>query len=597
MAKDYKKDNTSIYQLVERLDKEVNDREKLLLPEFQRNFIWKIEQTVDLFDSILRGIFIGPFIMSNPKFDLTCREIDKRPRSGKGSRQRIQIINYTKKQFEDNKIEVLLDGQQRATSIYRALYGIDDIYIVFQEKDKLFEIDIENEDDIPLVKLIDGFSHKRIKERFLISIYDIWRTRKKPEKKVLKEVFEPSFNKSKIDDKYKDKFEEYFITVRTEFLNLLKDKTLLSVFLLDMNLEDFCLFFERSNSKGVTLNFIDIIKAKVYRSFNLGAEIEKLRDDNKYPFDDSQLIEAFVRLISFQVKSKVGKKTILSEIDGSHFQIHWNKNIELYKKVYDYLVSQDLLLNYRWIPRNMFIPMMVYVENLPNKAFSQQNKTQKDFFNFWFISSLLNTRYGGGMVGSTNDIIAEDCNLLTYIATNKKIEKEELKRFKIHRFRFSYNIELLKNTMGSGAIFTGIMTILHAKNTLKEWNDGQKISVNTKNLNIHHIFPKKYIEKLFIKQPDAEELYYMNSLLNKAVIDKITNIKIRDNKPSEYLKLLKESNPDLENDLKSHNIPVNIIKGHYDNNYLNFLKDRYKLIDEAIKDYYVKLEDKFVTKN
>lgn len=596
MAKDYKKDNTSIFSLVERLDKDVKDREKLLLPEFQRNFIWKIEQTVDLFDSVLRGIFIGPFIMSNPKFDLTCREIDKRPRTGTGSRKKIQLINFTKKQFEDNKIEVLLDGQQRATSIYRALFGIDDIYIVFQEINNLFKIDLEKEEDNSLLSLVEGFSHKNLKERFSILISKIWETRKKSEKKVLDEVFNPVFNKSNIDNKHKEKLEEYFIAIRTEFLNLLRDKTLLSVFLLDMNLEDFCLFFERSNSKGVTLNFIDIIKAKVYKDFNLGIEITDLSDDNKYPFDDSQLIEAFVRLISFQVKSKVDKKTILSEIDGSHFKLYWKININLYKEVFDYLIPQKLLINHKWIPRNMFIPMMVYVENLPNKVFSQQNKKQKEFFTFWFISSLLNTRYGGGMVGSTNDIIAEDCNLLTFVAKNKSFKKEDLKKYKIHRFRFSYNMELLKNTMGSGAIFTGIMTIIHQVNTFKEWNDGQKISINSKKLNIHHIFPKKYLENLYKKTPNAEELYYINSLLNKAVIDKITNIKIKDKKPSDYLKILRESNTDLINDLESHDIPTGIIKGKYDSKYLDFLKDRFDLVDKEIKGFYIKLEDKFVIK-
>ena len=68
---------------IDDLCRDINDK-KVLLPEFQRDFIWTIEQTVDLFDSLARGIFIGAFIFAKPKFSLSCRELDARPRKGKG---------------------------------------------------------------------------------------------------------------------------------------------------------------------------------------------------------------------------------------------------------------------------------------------------------------------------------------------------------------------------------------------------------------------------------------------------------------------------------------------------------------------------------
>jgi Protein of unknown function DUF262. len=50
----------SILQLVEDIAKN-----RVALPEFQRDFVWDIEKTFDLFDSFVRDIFIGSLIYGN----------------------------------------------------------------------------------------------------------------------------------------------------------------------------------------------------------------------------------------------------------------------------------------------------------------------------------------------------------------------------------------------------------------------------------------------------------------------------------------------------------------------------------------------------
>src|SRR4029077_10784060 len=126
----------SISQLVEDI---VKDR--VALPEFQRDFVWDIEKTFDLFDSFVRDIFVGSLIYGVPSFEITVRELDKRPRSGKGSRARLKLTSYTLPEIE-NKIKVsgfrlLLDGQQRATSIYRAMMGIDPVFFISLNENEL----------------------------------------------------------------------------------------------------------------------------------------------------------------------------------------------------------------------------------------------------------------------------------------------------------------------------------------------------------------------------------------------------------------------------------------------------------------------------
>ena len=63
------------------------ENETLSLPEFQRDFVWEIGKTIDLFDSLVREIFIGAIIYGVPSFDITIREIDKRPRKQRGKKR------------------------------------------------------------------------------------------------------------------------------------------------------------------------------------------------------------------------------------------------------------------------------------------------------------------------------------------------------------------------------------------------------------------------------------------------------------------------------------------------------------------------------
>jgi hypothetical protein len=86
----------SIGRLVEDI---VKDR--VALPEFQRDFVWDIEKTFDLFDSFVRDIFVGSLIYGVPSFEITVRELDRRPRSGKGSRARLKLASYTRDEIEN----------------------------------------------------------------------------------------------------------------------------------------------------------------------------------------------------------------------------------------------------------------------------------------------------------------------------------------------------------------------------------------------------------------------------------------------------------------------------------------------------------------
>ncbi len=147
-------DTESILQIIQRIDNET-----IALPEFQRDFVWDISRTFDLFDSLAKNVFIGSIIYGIPSFGLTVRELDTRPRKGVGSRKKLKTSFISEDEIKIKtstyNYKIVLDGQQRITSIYRALKGLDEVWFSFKSADELDEPYADKKiSDIPLEALL-----------------------------------------------------------------------------------------------------------------------------------------------------------------------------------------------------------------------------------------------------------------------------------------------------------------------------------------------------------------------------------------------------------------------------------------------------------
>jgi len=82
---------------------------QIKVPKFQRNFVWSLDKTAKLLDSILKGYPIGTFILW---------ETNERLNDIKN------IGNLELPAIPDDiKVQYVLDGQQRITSLYAAYLG------------------------------------------------------------------------------------------------------------------------------------------------------------------------------------------------------------------------------------------------------------------------------------------------------------------------------------------------------------------------------------------------------------------------------------------------------------------------------------------
>lgn len=101
----------TVNQLIEKID-----MGELGLPELQRPFIWKDAKVRDLFDSMMRGYPIGYLMIWE------CPSLEKK-----------KHIGIEKREYGTPK-EVIIDGQQRLTSLYAVMKGKKVINSKYVEK-------------------------------------------------------------------------------------------------------------------------------------------------------------------------------------------------------------------------------------------------------------------------------------------------------------------------------------------------------------------------------------------------------------------------------------------------------------------------------
>ena len=531
----------------------------IMLPEFQRDFRWELEQTYDLFDSLIREIFIGTIIYGKPSFGMTLREIDIRPRKskGKGKGSNTQLVTHNLstaeilKQAQTKNLRIVLDGQQRITAIYRAIVGKDNVQIILR--------DLSGAEDIgrlTLEELLDYVAGEESPTAISVKLADAYLAETKVwEQDDMDGRFAQSLyaqtQLQHADPAQRKQAERLYRRVISRLIDFYKQQKLLAFYMLDMQLDKFCLFFERSNSRGIQLNFTDILAAKLYSGFNLRKRIEDFESQHKITLNR----EIVVRAIAYISRSKRGgtieidKTYILKHLEADDFTEHWEAVCALYASTLHYLASQHYILSQDWMPsENMVIPLMIFLHELG--GFDAMTEDQRRFIEFWYWASIFANRYSS----ATNEVIITDCSVLTQIAHNEQIAVRGY--FMRLRSLITEPEDLFSYTKRASATYRGILNLIgYAAQGLKDWNSAQKIDISMR-LEDHHVYPRAYIAsgpELDMDQAEAEQL--VDCVANRTLIPKLLNLRIGKRPPGDYLAEKHKKNAALASCLATHLIP------------------------------------------
>lgn len=512
---------------------------QIKIPKFQRDFVWSIEKTSKLLDSILKGYPIGTFILW---------ETNERLNDIKN------IGNLDLPPIPDDiKVQYVLDGQQRITSLYAAFLGasiqkegekkVTNYGLIFVD----LEGDIDNNDEQIIVS-------EQPENTFI----------------TLNEVLNFNDNLFEIKERFSDeqfkKIHQYSQTFSTYDFS--------TVVLRKEDIDSAIEVFTRINTGGQTLTLFEIMSAKTYdedQNFDMQDRFQKLikeLENSKYETISSTVILNVLSLILS--KNKECKRKVVLQLDKQKIIDIWDDVISALKECIDYFRSVYRIPVSTLLPYDaLLVPFSYFFYFQKEKPKGKQIKYLEEFF--WRIS--LSHRYSS----STESKLAQDIKRIELIL---KTERPKYDDFNVY---LSSPQDLIDRDFSAGNSYCKAVLCLLAYYEPKDFTDNGKVILDNSWLqkanskNYHHFFPKSYLKKVGISNS--------NSIVNITLVGADLNKrKIRAKAPSIYIQEFADENEGLSNSIKSHLINGVDEFGIFSDDYSVFLEKRADAIFQALKD-------------
>ena len=471
------------------------------IPQFQRKFVWSLEQSAQLLDSILKGYPIGTFILW---------QTDERLRSIRN------IGDIALPDTPDGRfVQYVLDGQQRMTSLYVSIKGAKIENDSGGETDygEIY-VDFEASLDEPVV------------------ITDI--TGRNPDELIkFTDLLTGGYALAARYPRYLDKLDAYSNAFKTYLFSAI----LVANAPIDIATE----IFTRINVGGKPLSVFEIMVAKTYdapRAFDLAEKyeelIERLERVNYETVSDSTVLQA----VSVCLVKECAKKHIL-KLDKESFINIWDDVIDAFEKAVDYFRSFFRIPVSQLLPYDgLLVPFTYYFYQHKDKPLGNQQALLQDYF--WRV--VLNSRFSN----SLETKVGQDIRRIDKILRNVQPDYEE--PVDITADYISEHGWFATGT----AYIKGLLCLLayqqpqsFADNALVNINNSWLKQANSKNY--HHFFPKAYLKKR------GEDMFWINHIANITIVDDFLNKRsIRDRAPSRYIAEFQSVNPHLNRALETH---------------------------------------------
>ena len=498
---------------------------KAQLPEFQRGWVWDDNRIKALIASITNNYPVGAAMFleyGSKNLRFKYRVIEGAP-----------ISTVTPE-------ELILDGQQRLTSIYSALYS-DKPVATRTDKGKdikrFYYIDIEKALD-PRTDRIDAIisipEDKVVTSNFGRTVeLDLSDREKEFEKKMfpLNIILDNVKAQYWQNDYYayhkydKDIIEEYI-----KFNNSIVMKTMqymMPVILLEKDIakEAVCQVFENVNTGGVSLTVFELITAIfAMEDFDLRKDWEDRKE--KYFTGDilsvvtaTDFLAACTLLSSYNKGGTVScKKKDILNLTLADFRANEKALSEGFVKAEKLLQEERIFVSHDLPYSSQLIPLAVICTLLDKRI---DITTNKDMVKQWYWCGVFGELYGSA---SETRYVSDVIGVMDWIDDLEAIPKT------IQDAYFNPTRLLSLKTRQSAA-YKGVMALI-LKNHCKDFISGSEMDFvlyKAENIDIHHVFPKAYCEKMKYSEDK------WNSVVNKTPITYRTNREIGGVAPSKYI--------------------------------------------------------------
>lgn len=557
------------------------------LPEIQRPFVWPNAKVRDLFDSMYKGFPVGYFLFW---------------KNGSGNGHK-KIGTDAKQKVPD---ALIVDGQQRLTSLYAVMKGIPVLRDNFRKEKILIAFN-------PLLEKFEVYDAAIAKNpEYITDISMIW-AHKNGIFGVAKDYIKRLSESRELTD------EE--ITLIQNNINNLDNIRLYPFTVLEVgssaNEEEVSEIFVRVNSKGTPLNQADFILTLMSVFWEEGrSNLEEFcrnsrtppTDKKPTPFnyfiqpDPDQLLRTCIGFGFKRARLKYaylilrGKDLETEEFSDARRDQQFAILETAQGRVLDLQNWHEFLkaiLSAGFVSDQMISSqnglMYAYVFYLIGKYDYQIDHQQlRKIIARWFFMTSLTTRYSG----SFETMMEQDLNRFRDIKTGGEfisllnhliddaLTDDYWKITLPNQLETSYPRP--PALMGYYAALVKLKSPVLFSNLSVEDLLDPKINAKKSATERHHLFPKGYLSRIGIK-----EVRDTNQVANFALVEWSDNIDISDDAPSEYFpQFLNRYN---KNEWKNINFLHALPEKWYSMNYQDFLEARRKAIAEVIREGFKKL--------
>lgn len=536
--------------------------ESLGLPDFQRDYVWDPNNTVGLIASTARHYPAGTILtVGNLQNYFATRKFEDAPSNGV------------------RPDSLVLDGQQRLTSLYQAFYGCGEYRYYLDLKKYLADQDLVESEVITFEKATRRRGGKSIHDLMVGDFAYQAQNKILP----LMHLFGPgeTFHswllktRNELPVEERENFETEMNSVFASFVQPIQSYLFPVVALSgSASLAALCTIFETLNRTGVKLTIFELLTARFWPAgINLRTLWDRSLEDHPvlktYGVEPYQIIQA-ISLVSYP--SATCKRDDILNLKPEVINTWWHQVVEAMAYGLEILRSDCKILNEKWLPTAGMLGPLAAVLTIGQSLPMASRAVRRAQVVRWIWCAIFSQRYEA----AANTRGEKDVNEIRAWFNDSSNTPES-----IAQFTFDPNTLRFVSSKNAG-VYKGVICLTMKTNGgSRDFISGGLIQdqlVMTGEVDDHHIFPANYLKET--KKIADKSL--INCVINRTLIDRETNNFIRDKAPSIYVGNLKA--PNVTEVLDSHLIPSQANGPLTTDDYDSFLTMRSALIVAKIQE-------------
>jgi len=475
-----------------------------VLPDFQRDFVWEPSATQELIISIANNYPAGSILrVRDAARVFAAREFEGAP-----------SLNGAQHTF------LVLDGQQRLTSLYQAFYGVGE-HCYFLDLRKLID-GADFEEAIFHVRATTKWSKARedFEAQARELLLPLWVLKGGAggfgqwSRKVARQL--PDQDRITLEDAL-DSIEEKWIRTIDDYhfpVVTLSDKT---------EPDALCTIFETLNRTGVKLSVFELLTARFWpQNIKLRELWDKAKAD--HPMIEYFEVDPYYALQGISLacrRTPSCKRSDVLNLTASDITEWWNKVVFGLAAGLEILRDDCKVVIPKWLPYQTMLPPLAAILARTGSPKTAEAGARREKLKRWFWCAV----FGQAYESAPNSKSAKDVvEILQWLAGGDPPET-------VASFRFDPRA-LRDVTPRQRSIYRGAVCLILGGGA-RDFHTQAVITgklMAEEGIDDHHIFPAAYLERRGVALARLRDC-----VVNRTLIDRTTNQMISDRAPSDYL--------------------------------------------------------------